>query len=332
MESNLISRRTALAMGGSLALAAGTGLKSLAAAEAGKLIDVHHHYFAPAWMTKFKKEIIESHGERFFSWTVQTALDEMDKTGCDTAIVTCGGPGTWNGDVQASRTASRDVNEFGARMVKDHPGRFGFFASVPLPDTEGSLKEIDYAMGTLKADGILLWSNYGTRYLGDPGFAPVLEELNRRKLVVYVHPKLTSDLGDEKDPLRALGINWENTTRTISSMLSSGILMRLPDVKFIFSHGAGLLPMVAARFAGKSPEKLAALKGLYMDTAQVTPNAGAWGALTAFAEPSHILFGSDFPYVADGLSLGLKSVKLSPTEATAIARGYAQKLIPRLRA
>jgi 6-methylsalicylate decarboxylase len=332
MESSLISRRTALAMGGSLALAAGTGLKSLAAAESGRLIDVHHHYFAPAWMTKFKKEIEESNGARFFTWTVQTALDEMNKTGCDTAIVTCGGPGTWNGDVQASRTASRDVNEFGARMVKDHPGRFGFFASVPLPDTEGSLKEIEYAMGTLKADGILLWSNYGTRYLGDPGFAPVLEELNRRKLVVYVHPKLTSDLNDEKDPLRALGINWENTTRTISSMLSSGILMRLPDVKFIFSHGAGLLPMVAARFAGRSPEKLAALKRLYMDTAQTTTNPGAWGAITAFAEPSHILFGSDFPYVTDGLSLGLTSVKLSPAEATAIARGYAQKLIPRLSA
>ena len=129
MESNVVSRRTAL-VGGSLALAAGTGLRSLKAAEAGKLIDVHHHYFAPGWMAKFKKEITESNGARFFSWTVQTALEEMDKTGCSTAIVTCGGPGTWNGDVQASRAASRDVNEFGAKMVHDHPGRFGFFASA----------------------------------------------------------------------------------------------------------------------------------------------------------------------------------------------------------
>src|SRR5258706_5616874 len=112
MESNLISRRTALAMGGSLALAAGTGLKSLAAAESGRLIDVHHHYFAPAWMTKFKKEIEESNGARFFRWTVQTALDEMNKTGCDTAIVTCGGPCTWNGHGQAHPTASRGANQF----------------------------------------------------------------------------------------------------------------------------------------------------------------------------------------------------------------------------
>jgi len=317
-------------MSGSLALAAGTGLRSLVAAESGRLIDVHHHYFAPAWMAKFKKEIAESNGERFASWTVQTALEEMDKSGCATAIVTCGGPGTWNGDVQASRSASRDVNEFGARMVRDHPGRFGFFASVPLPDTEGSLKEIEYSMDTLKADGILLWSNYGTRYLGDSGFAPVLEELNRRKAVVYVHPKLTSDLNDANDPLRAWGINWENSTRTIASMLNSGILMRLPNVKFIFSHGAGLLPTVAARLAGKSPEKLAALRGLYMDTAQTTTNPGAWGALTAFAEPSHILFGSDFPYVGDGLQLGLTQVKLSPSETAAIAHGYVERLIPLL--
>jgi predicted TIM-barrel fold metal-dependent hydrolase len=332
MESNLITRRTALAMGGSLALAAGTGLKTLRAAESGRLIDVHHHYFAPGWMAKFKKEITESNGARFFSWTVQTALDEMDKTGCAIAIVTCGGPGTWNGDVELSRSVSRDVNEFGARMVRDHPGRFGFFASVPLPDTEGSLKEIEYSLDTLKADGILLWSTFDGHFLGHPGFAPVLEELNRRKAVVYVHPKLTSDLNDANDPLRALGINWENTTRTISSLLSSGMLMRLPDVKFIFSHGAGLLPTVAVRLAGNSPQKLAALKGLYMDTAQTTTNPGAWGALTAFAEPSHVLFGSDFPYVGDGLQLGLTRVKLSPSEAAAIARGYAEKLIPRLSA
>src|SRR5260370_12167167 len=112
MESNLISRRTALAMGGSLALAAGTGLKSLAAAESGKLIDVHHHYFAPAWMAKFKKEIEESNGARFFSWTVQTALDEMDKTGCSTAIVTFVGPTTWNDSLPASRIASTRTHHF----------------------------------------------------------------------------------------------------------------------------------------------------------------------------------------------------------------------------
>jgi len=332
MESNLISRRKALALTGSLAVASGADLKTkaFAASKPERLIDVHHHYFTPSWMAKRRKEIAASNGARFAGWTVQTALSEMDQTGCAAAIVACGGPGTWNGDIESSRTVSREVNEFGAGMVRDHPGRFGFFASVPLPDTEGSLKEIEYALDTLKADGIQLWSDFDGRFLGDPGFAPVLEELNRRKAVVYVHPKVTSSLNDATDPLQALGSNWENTTRTVSSLLSSGMLMRLSDLKFIFSHGGGLVPTVATRLAGDSPDKLAALRRLNFDTAQTTTNPGAWAALTAFAEPSHIFFGSDFPYMDDGLKLGLTRVKLNSAAAAAIASGNVEKLIPRL--
>ena len=330
ISRNPIDRRAALALGGALALAAGSGLKPLSAAPSERLIDVHHHYFTPSWMAKRQKEIAESSGARYAGWTVQTALDQMDQSGCAMAVVSCGGPGTWNGDLESSRIVTREVNEFGAGMVRDYPRRFGFFASVPVPDTEGSLKEIAYALDTLKADGILLWSDFDGRFLGDPGFSPVLEELNRRKAVVYVHPKVTSSLNDATDPLRALGINWQNTARTISSLLSSGVLMRLPDVKFIFSHGGGLLPVIAARLAGNSPEKLAALRRFYFDTAQTTVNPGAWAALMAFADPSHIFFGSDFPYVDDGLKLGLTHVKLSPNQAAAIAHGNIEKLIPRL--
>ena len=332
ISRNPIDRRAALALGGSLAVAAGCGLNPLAAAPSERLIDVHHHYFTPSWMAKRQKEIAESSGARYAGWTVQTALDQMDMSDCAMAVVSCGGPGTWTGDLESSRIVTRDVNEFGARMVRDYPRRFGFFASVPLPDTEGSLKEIAYALDTLKADGILLWSDFDGRFLGDPGFAPVLEELNRRKAVwLYVHPKFTSSLNDAADPLRALGINWENTARTISSFCSnSGVIMRLPDVKFIFSHGGGLLPVIAARLAGNSPEKIAALRKFYFDTAQTTVNPGAWAALMAFADPSHIFFGSDFPYVDDGLKLGLTKVKLSAGQATAIAHGNIEKLIPRL--
>lgn len=331
MDRNLMTRRQALAISGTLAMAAGPGLKALRGAEAGKLIDVHHHYFAPSWLAKREKDIIESGGGKFLGWKVETSLEEMDKTGCSTAVVSCGGPGTWNGDVAASRAITRDVNEFGAKMVSDHKGRFGFFASVPGTDTDGCLKETEYALDTLKADGILLWSSMDGKFLGDPVYAPLLQELNRRKAVVYVHPKVTSEINDAADPLRGLGINWENTTRTIISMLNSGIMMKIPDVKFIFSHGAALIPTVAPRLAGNNAEKAAALKRIYMDTAQVTTNPGAWASLNAFAEPSHIMFGSDFPYVEDGLKLGLSRVKLSATDAEAVARGYAQRLIPRLR-
>jgi 6-methylsalicylate decarboxylase len=331
MESNLITRRTVLAIGGSLSLAA--GLQGLGAAEPDRLIDVHHHYFAPSWMAKRPKEIAESGGAKFMSWTPKTALDAMDKAGCTTAVISCGGPGVWNGDVESSRVVSREVNEFGARMVQDYPGRFGLFASIPLPDTEGSMKEMDYALTTLKADGINLWSNFDGKFLGDPSFMPVLEEINRRKLVVYVHPKVTSDLDDANDPLRtAAGSNWENTTRAVASLVDTGALMRLPDIKFIFSHGGGLVPTVATKIAGKSEEKLAALKGLYFDVAQITTNPSAWAAMMAFADPSHVLFGSDFPYATEGMQIGLSHVQVSANVSAAIKYGNAQKLFPRLRA
>ena len=163
-------------MGGSLAVAA-AGLKAAQsaavqrAAPAGRVIDVHHHYFAPMFQQKRKDQIIESGGSRLLTWTPQISLDQMDIAGCSTAIMSSGGPGVWYGkDTLANnRAMAREMNEFGTRMGTDHPGRFGLFASLPLPDPDGSLKEIEYAFGTLKADGVGLWSNFDGRFLGDPG-------------------------------------------------------------------------------------------------------------------------------------------------------------------
>ena len=160
----------------------------------------------------------------------------------------------------------------------------------------------------------------------------MFEDLNRRKAVAYVHPKVTSDFDDDADPLRALGINWTNTTRTIISLLNAGTFARFPDIKFIFSHGGGLTWMLAPRLTAGAPEKLAALKSLYFDTAQVSGNPAAWEVFKRSADPSHIFFGSDCPYGNVGAMLkDLRSRNLTASETTSIEHGNADSLFPRFR-
>jgi len=157
-----------------------------------QLIDVHHHILPPVYMAEARERVI-AQGQGYLpapvlQWTSENSLAEMNQNGVATAIVSISTPGIWFGDVQAARILARKCNEYSARLVRDHPRRFGFFAAVPLPDIEGSLREVAYALDVLKADGIGLMTSYGDKWPGDVSYAPVFEELNRRKAVVYIHP------------------------------------------------------------------------------------------------------------------------------------------------
>ncbi len=337
---------TAVASGAAAALAAPAVWAQAPAATAPKLIDVHHHIVPPFWFEEVKDRIAAQGGGRiiptWYGWSPQKAVEAMDKNGVQTALISMTTPGIFFGDVPQGRRLSRAFNDYAMQIVKDHPGRFGLFATLPLPDTEGSLKEIEYAFDVLKADGIGLMTSYGDKWLGDPAFAPVLAELNRRKAVIYVHPSsplCCTSLMSYVPPF--FSEFQQDTTRAILSLIFSGSISRLPDIRFIFSHAGGTLPMVAGRiehysllpaFKDKVPNGFEhEVKRLYYEIAN-SAHKPALAALTNMVPTSQIMFGTDFPLVAiDDTANGLKTLGFAAGDVQAIARNNALGLFPRLK-
>jgi len=346
-----LSRREMLAM----VSAAGAGVvlgrtRALAQSmdKGPRFVDVHHHIYPPKFMAANLGNMeaqAQLNGSPFTKWTPRYSLDQMDQTGVATAMGSITSPGIWYGDVEEGRRNARECNEYGAMLVQDYPGRFGVFAAVPLPDTEGSLREIEYAYDTLKVDGIGLLTSYDNgKLLGHAQFAPVFDELNRRKAVVFVHPTLTccADLGQHVSPL---SIEFPaDTTRTIGDLIFSGTLVRCPDIRFIFSHGGGTVLMLISRLAGNGlkPEERAKiipngfgaeLKKLYYDVASVAVNPAAMAALFSAIPISQIVFGSDLPFwKIETISSATNKFDLPANDLRAIQRDNALRLFPRLRA
>jgi predicted TIM-barrel fold metal-dependent hydrolase len=240
--------------------------------------------------------------QRASSWSPVSDIEQMDAAGIALAIGSVSIPGVWFGEADMARRLARAWNESAASVVRDHPSRFGFFAAIAPPDIDGSLVEVEYALDALKADGIALMSSYDGRWLGDAAFRPVLDELNRRKAVVFVHPAALPETGTPEGIKSHVLEGPFDTTRTVFSLLRNGVLSSCPDIRFIFAHGGGAVPYLAGRVATLShgdgdmaPDRIRELLGrLYFDIA-LTINQPALAALTAFSPRSHILLGTDSP-------------------------------------
>jgi predicted TIM-barrel fold metal-dependent hydrolase len=261
-----------------------------------------------------------------------------------TAITSITAPGFSFVERGLLQRLTRECNDYGARMVADHRGRFGLFASLPLMDTEGSLREIEHALDVLKADGFLLMTSYGLRYLGDPAFHPVLDELDRREAVVYTHPLNPACCPSVADEVPPVIIEYAvDTTRTMASLLFSGTAARYPRIRWIFSHSGGTTPFLLSRFVYQESvmkdrgEKLPhglmhELQKFHYDIAQGN-HAGALAALLRMAPVSQLLYGTDYPFRSGTESnAGLAQYGFSPAELRAIERDNAVKLMASLRA
>lgn len=224
-------------------------------------------------------------------------------------------------------------------MMVDHPRRFGMFAALPLPDMDASLAEVRHAFDELSADGILLHTNYQDVYLGHAQFSPLMEELNRRKAVVFVHPTVCQcSLGLQPEIPRAILEFPHDTTRAIVSLLANGAFKRYPEIRFIFSHAGGTVPFLVNRIAimrmpQLEPEGLLPyLKRLYFDLA-LSANPQAMGPLLSLVDISHVLLGTDYPF-APSASVkaaveGITASSLDEQSARKIQRANALALFPR---
>jgi 6-methylsalicylate decarboxylase len=342
----IVGRREFVAGGlAALGAFAATGIGSKAAAQAKPhRIDVHHHISPPTWLDAVKKAKLDN--PPLANWSAQKSLDDMDKAGTATAIVSPTSPQVkfLADDKDTAARIARESNEYTKKLMADHPGRFGLFAMLPLPHIDESLKEIAYSFDTLKADGVGIMTSYGDKWLGYPQFAPIWEELNRRKATVYTHPTGANCCVNLVQGVPDSAIEWgTDTMRTIATLLLSGTSQRFTDISFIFSHGGGALTSFAERFqmqiVSTPPYKDkftraivdAELNRFYYDTAQIS-NAVTIGALAKLVPVSQIVYGTDYPY-RTGLdhTKGLAAA-FSGADLMAIERENALRILPRLKA
>lgn len=306
-------------------------------------IDVHHHFSPPQWIAAVKdRELLQRANAE---WTPARSIEDMDRAGVAIAIVSVTNPGLWFGDKEATRRIARACNDYAARLVQDHPSRFGFFAAMPMPDVDATLAEIAYAYDTLKADGVHFFTSYGDVWLGNAAFTPVMEELNRRKAIVHVHPTAANCcrnlIPDVPPGIMEYGTD---TTRAILGVMFSGTAARFPDVQFIWSHAGGTAPFLAGRIERgasslKDREKrlpngaIHQLQKFHYDVAGAA-NAGALASLMKLVTARQVLFGTDFPPAGPSIDVvkSLATIGFTAADLRAIDRDNALRLLPRLAA
>jgi predicted TIM-barrel fold metal-dependent hydrolase len=314
-------------------------------------IDVHQHVVPPFWAKALPAHGGDPSGPRAGDpsntvlppWSPDSAIDFMDSQQIAAAILSLTAPGITGWDNGGRREMTRRINEYTAELVAKWPDRFGQFATLPLPDVDGALQELEHAFGILRADGVILLANYSGKYLGEAASEPIWAELDRRQAVVYVHPG--------QPPLRtAAGLAGPlvdypfDTTRTAVQLVLNGIVDRYPRARIILSHAGGFVPYASHRFAelahvfrrdaADPADILKSFQRFYFDTA-LSSGPAALPSLMAFAQKDRILFGTDYPFAPGDVAASFTGKldvydRLTADEHSAINHGNAGILFPRL--
>jgi predicted TIM-barrel fold metal-dependent hydrolase len=304
-------------------------------------IDVHQHVVPPFWAQQLAKHGGDQSGTVIPQWSPEIAIAFMDANQIQAGVLSLTAPSLTGWKGAERRDMARRVNEYQADLVAKRPDRFGVFATLPVPDVDAALTELEYALDTLKADGVILLSNYAGQYLGEPNFEPLWTELDRRHAVVFVHPGMPAI--EKVQGVAAPIVDYPfDTTRAAVQLVLNGIVNRYPAAHIILAHAGGFLPYASYRFAelarvfrsdAADPAAiLASFKRFYFDTA--LSSGAALPSLHAFAGSSRILFGSDFPYVPGDIAANFTArldayQGFTSDERSAIGHDNAATLFPR---
>ena len=278
-----------------------------------RFIDVHHHTVLP----EYQQALVRS-GAADPSRPLrknsdpQQALDNMASLGIEAAIFNpLSVAGVHHGDDADAGYLCDSVNEALARVASHDPKRMGFFAPLPFPDVDGSLRRMEHAFETLGADGVILLSNQNDCYIGDPAYEALYAEMDRRKAAVFIHPARPSFVDSLQLKLWASVVEYPfETTRVAANLIYNGFMKKYPNIRWILAHAGGCLPYLSLRlrlmeesdehkpeFSVRHPEGVEPyINKFYFDTA-IAGSRAAMAALYAVADPTRVFFGSDWPYI-----------------------------------
>lgn len=273
--------------------------------QAQGVIDMHSHIITPEFVSALDKEgRLLDEGFPLPKWDTEAQLKWMDEAGIHTSVLTLAAP------QPTSAKVVRATNEAAAKLKYEHPDRFRFCATLPLPDVDAAIEEARYALDVLGADGIKLATNVGGQYLGAPELDTLLSFLNERKAVVILHPHRPDPVNKQvmqQTPL-AMQEYLSETTRAVSNMISRNVLARYNNIKVVVPHCGAYLPLAIPRMKSLTPvmqtnkmvgeiDYEANLRTLYYDLAGAHSPEVIHMLLT-ITTPDHLLYGSDYPYVA----------------------------------
>ena len=275
-------------------------------------IDLHSHIITPEYLAVLERHnALMDEGFPIPSWDAERHLDFMNRAGITTAVLTMPAPQPWFGDAKEAAAVCRSVNEECAMLKARHPGRFLFCAALPLPDVKAAIEEAHYALDVLGADGVKLATNAYGQYLGDPELDTLMAFLNERHAVIIIHPHKPSAVNAQliaDVPLASYEYLAE-TSRAVLNMIAHNVLVRYPHLKVVVPHCGSFLPNALPRFRSLLPVMVkqdimqpvdvdANIARLYYDLAGA-PTDDVLDALLTITTPDHLLYGSDYPYVAE---------------------------------